>query len=103
MSYEVITYNVGQGLFNLVIEVNDEGVSFCGIFDCGSIYYHPIIDKQAVLDDAACKIRWVGGLNCIVHRLISRQFLVTPRIRLSRRADLTVLSFRIRIWITGPG
>ena len=53
MSYEVITYNVGQGLFNLVIEVNDEGVSFCGIFDCGSIYYHPIIDKQAVLDDAA--------------------------------------------------
>ena len=66
MSYEVTTYNVGQGLFNLVIEVNDEGVSFCGIFDCGSIYYYPMIDKQAVLYDAACKIRCAGGLDCIV-------------------------------------
>ena len=95
MSYEVTTYNVGQGLFNLVIEVNDEGVSFCGIFDCGSIYYHPIIDKQAVLDDAACKIRWVGGLNCIV---ISHQDLDHWSWLIELLEKLYVFNFDYNIW-----
>ena len=65
---EVTTYNVGQGLFNLVQIKTDRkppsNCLFCGIFDCGTIN-NPYGSKQKILQDAAEKING-AEVECIV-------------------------------------
>lgn len=65
MKYEVNTYNVGQGLFNLVriFDDNNSECLFCGIFDCGSIA-NPARTQNDVIEKAADYLK--ERCDCIV-------------------------------------
>lgn len=66
--YEVTTYNVGQGLFNLLRIKNAEPTvyewAFCGVLDCGSSS-NPDNAKRSI-NDAVKKIREVKRLDILV-------------------------------------
>lgn len=65
-TYRVMTYNVGQGLFNLLQIFNEEGECiFCGVFDCGSTS-RLSAEKEEKLENAVSKIHEAGRLDYVV-------------------------------------
>lgn len=66
MAIEVTTYNVGQGLFNLLVETDSVGNHFCGLIDCGTIAAASKESVDGILDDASERINQIGHLDFIV-------------------------------------
>lgn len=67
MSYcEVVTYNIGQGLFSLLGEQNNNGTWFCALFDCGTSLDTSKAVTGPCIENAAKRIRDAGGLDRIV-------------------------------------
>lgn len=66
MAIKVTTYNVGQGLFNLLIETDSEGNHFCGLFDCGTIAAAYENSPEDILENASERIKQIGHLDFIV-------------------------------------
>lgn len=59
-------YNVGQGLFSLLLEEREDGV-FCALFDCGtSGRRNSELSKEALFTDAVGLIQQSKGLDYIV-------------------------------------
>ncbi len=60
MAYELHVFNIGQGLFTLLV---DNG--FCMLADCGTLEQNPAVSPEDVLQYAAEIIRCAGGLNAV--------------------------------------
>ena len=71
MAVEVTTYNIGQGLFNLVCEENG-GKRRCGIVDCGTINITKNMFTDETLDNAIATIKKFRG-NVIDYVVLSHQ------------------------------
>ncbi|MCH5252256.1 MAG: hypothetical protein J1F22_04720 [Lachnospiraceae bacterium] len=66
---EVYTYNVGQGLFNILIDKGKSGLCggpFCAIFDCGKVQHCGKYDWAAIKKEAINLLVKVKGPDLIV-------------------------------------
>lgn len=72
MAIEVTTYNIGQGLFNLVCERFDNGETRCGVVDCGTLMQTRFYFTDDKLVNAVNKIK-KDGKPCLSYIVISHQ------------------------------